>query len=658
MLNNNYKKINQTLLFAMCDNMREGTAILEVESNEFVYYNKSFLKLFDVAFNKTINLDIFRKFRKEILTPSAINERKKVVEEKGGFNELVEFISAKGQPFFGEVSIQFFKNDTQSYYFIIINPIEKAFFELASLGILMVNKNGEIASVNPYIVKQFGYTKSELIGKKIEILIPSRFHEQHVVNRNEFVQHPKDRQIGFGKELYACRKDGTEFPVEISLGHYPSDGDKYVIAFINDITLRREAQNKLKDLNNELEIIIKKRTADLNETLERLKLSESEMQKVFAFQKILLDKAGAMIVSVDSKGIVQTFNPEAEIKTGYKASEIIGKHTPLFLIDTESLNEKAYKVKDDWKYDFNNETELFENPELLEKLIKDAEWLCAKKDGSTFPVQLNVTVLKDEDGITNGYIGVAVDITRLKKFENDLQLALEREKELSELKSRFVSMASHEFRTPLSTVLSSSYLIEKYTAAADQPKRVTHLQRIVSSVTMLTDILNDFLSVGKIEEGKIQIKPIQLNLIELVHTVIGEMKSSLRKKQKIKYTHNGDHNIKLDPSLLKHILMNLISNASKFSAEGSSIEINSSCSIDHLALTIKDYGIGIASDDQQHLTERFFRGANAVNIQGTGLGLHIVAKYIQLMNGAIECKSDLNKGTEFIITFKLQNQAI
>ncbi|MBL0358234.1 MAG: HAMP domain-containing histidine kinase [Chitinophagaceae bacterium] len=236
-------------------------------------------------------------------------------------------------------------------------------------------------------------------------------------------------------------------------------------------------------------------------------------------------------------------------------------------------------------------------------------------------------------------------------IEQELKDTIQKEKELSELKSRFVTMASHEFRTPLSTVLSSAYLIEKYAAAEDQAKRSTHLHRIVSSVNMLTDILNDFLSVGKIEEGKIQVRLSYFNIRETMKTVIDGFESTLKAGQRIQYDHEGEADVLLDETLLKHILINLTSNASKFSPEASLIEISSSNFDQQVRLMVKDHGIGIAKADQEHLMERFFRGANAINIQGTGLGLHIVARYAELMNGVVEFESELEKGTTFIVTF-------
>lgn len=264
--------------------------------------------------------------------------------------------------------------------------------------------------------------------------------------------------------------------------------------------------------------------------------------------------------------------------------------------------------------------------------------------------------LVEEDGAVNNAGVIIRNISELIKAKDDLQKALENEKELSELKSRFVSMASHEFRTPLSTVLSSAYLIGKYSQTEDQPKRERHLQHIISSVNMLTDILNDFLSVGKIEEGKIQVRPALINVKEQVEELAGELKNIMKKEQTINCRHDGNEEVvMMDKSLLKHIVMNLVSNASKFSPDGSTVEIKTTVGNGYFVLSVKDYGIGISKEDQKHLMERFFRGANAGNIQGTGLGLHIIAKYAELMNGTVQYKSELDKGTEFIITFNTKN---
>jgi signal transduction histidine kinase len=282
---------------------------------------------------------------------------------------------------------------------------------------------------------------------------------------------------------------------------------------------------------------------------------------------------------------------------------------------------------------------------------EEEQYTYIRKDGTRFPVSLTITAITNRHSGITGFMGIAIDISERKKAEDDLQKSLTKEKDLNELKSRFVSMASHEFRTPLSTVLSSAYLIEKYTDVEDQPKRMKHLQRIVSSVNMLTDILNDFLSVGKIEEGRIQVRFSAFNIREYILAVAEELKNTMKKNKEIRYCHEGETAVTMDPSLLRHIIMNLISNASKFSAEGSLIEITTRCKDHMIILSVKDHGIGIYPEDQKHLMERFFRGINTGYIQGTGLGLHIVSKYAELMNGSVECKSKVGEGTEFLITF-------
>jgi len=244
------------------------------------------------------------------------------------------------------------------------------------------------------------------------------------------------------------------------------------------------------------------------------------------------------------------------------------------------------------------------------------------------------------------------NITRLKQAEEGFRMALEKEKELGELKSRFVSMASHEFRTPLSTILTSAYLLSKYITTEEQSKRDKHLERIISSVNTLTDILNDFLSLGKMEEGKILARPSSFNIRELITGIVNEMVPIEKKGQTIQYDHNGEEMVILDKGLLKQIVSNLLSNAIKFSSDETQIEVKTVHHADALELRVKDYGMGISKGDQKHLFERFFRGANAMNIQGTGLGLHIVARYAELMNGNVTCKSELEKGSEFIVTLK------
>lgn len=526
----------------------------------------------------------------------------------------------------------------------------EALFNHASMGIVVANSRGEIQTVNPFALKLFGYTIEEISTQPIEVLIPKRYHHRHVNHRETYIHHPNSRPMGVGMDLFAVKKDGTEFPVEVSLGNYQNDKDINVIAFISDISVRKKAEDEIIKLNNDLETTVQQRTKDLQETLRQLEISSNKLEDVLSYQKALLDNAGVMIIATNETGVIKLFNPESALNMGYVESEIIDKNSLVIFHAPNEIEHKRNELLQEFGTLIADDFAV-----LVEKsrrgIYRESQYTYVRKDGSSFPASLRITSIKDKTGKITGYMSIGIDISERRKIEEDLRKAFEKEKELNELKSRFVSMASHEFRTPLSTVLSSAYLIEKYTSAEDQQNRGKHLQRIFSSVNMLTDILNDFLSVGKIEEGKIQIRPAEYDIRELLISITGEIKNNLKKQQKIHYQHSGDTLVIMDASLLKHIVMNLVSNASKFSSDISPIEITTTLRGQHIILSVKDHGIGISRDDQKHLMERFFRGANAGNIPGTGLGLHIVSKYAELMNGIVECRSELEKGTEFIITF-------
>jgi PAS domain S-box-containing protein len=242
----------------------------------------------------------------------------------------------------------------------------------------------------------------------------------------------------------------------------------------------------------------------------------------------------------------------------------------------------------------------------------------------------------------------------LRKNELDLRKAIEKERELNTLKSRFVSMASHEFRTPLSTILSSADLLEMYTTEEQQDKRIKHTTRIKSAVNNLISILNDFLSLSKLEEGKIEISPVEFNLEEFCEEVMDDVQALLKPGQV--FQHHGlksDTIILLDKKMLKNILINLFSNAIKYSEPGKPIDCFVEIKNNELWVSIQDHGIGIPEEEQQHLFTRFFRAHNAENIPGTGLGLNIVKRYIELMNGHINFESILGKGTTFHIHIPL-----
>jgi signal transduction histidine kinase len=245
---------------------------------------------------------------------------------------------------------------------------------------------------------------------------------------------------------------------------------------------------------------------------------------------------------------------------------------------------------------------------------------------------------------------------KLEQSQAELNEALDKERQLNEIKSRFVSMASHEFRTPLSTVLSSASLLGKYTGSGDQEKRDRHINKIKSSVKHLNDILEDFLSLGKLDEGRVQGDFSEFDLHEFIRETSDEMMGLLKKDQQMNFRYEGAAIINSDKKLLKNILINLITNAIKFSEEDQVITIDACSDQTKSIIKVIDQGMGIPEDDIKHLFTSFFRGANAVNVQGTGLGLHIVKRYVELIGGEVEVISHLGQGTTVMLTIpKNQN---
>ncbi len=414
---------------------------------------------------------------------------------------------------------------SHSYWKIDDRQFE-ALFNYATIGIIVTDDHGVIVNFNKYAEVQFEYSKEEICGQHIEILIPQRLHAVHTKHRVCFYQHPEPRKMGEARDLYARKRNGVEFPVEVSLSHYTLHEETSVIAFVIDITIRKRSEELVLQQNADLERI----TSDIRQ-----------------------------------------------------------------------LNAQ------------------------LEQMVDDRTR------------RLRAT------------------LAELEESRKELSEALVSEKELGELKSRFVTMASHEFRTPLSTILSSAYLLSVYNEEEYGENKSRHIERITRAVEGLKGILEDFLCLGRLQEGKMQavISQVEAKVcVASLQSVITDMRHFLKAGQEIRFVQalNGD-SLWTDLHLLKNIFTNLISNAIKFSGENKVVLVSFILSEDTFSLSVRDNGIGIAEDEQDRLFTCFFRARNAANIEGTGLGLHIISKYLELLNGTIYLQSRLNEGSCFTIRF-------
>ncbi len=283
-----------------------------------------------------------------------------------------------------------------------------------------------------------------------------------------------------------------------------------------------------------------------------------------------------------------------------------------------------------------------------EQLIEYAGELEKKVQSRTEALNLSIQKLEKANKALEQQIIVR------KQAEEDAQKAFEKERELNELKSRFVSIASHEFRTPLSAILSSASLIKQYKDRAELDKVEKHVERVKSSVNHLTAILNDFLSVGKLEEGRVEVNKENVSISSFFNEIKEEVKPVLKETQQlILDVKQPQNDFFTDPKILRNILFNLISNAGKYSDAGKTIRLDVFSTEDNMIIEVHDQGMGIPPSEVKHVFERFFRASNASNIQGTGLGLNIVKKYVDLLGGNIAFSSEAGKGSTFTIILPL-----
>lgn len=388
-----------------------------------------------------------------------------------------------------------------------------------------------------------------------------------------------------------------------------------------------------------------------------------------ALLKAIIENAIDGIITIDEHGIVETINPSACKLFQYEPGEVVGKNISM-------LMPQPYRQEHDH---YINRYQTTGKAHII-GIGREVTGL--RKDGSQFPFRLGVSnvnfsgrkiytgfihdlsrekeaedKLKEyashlEEVVEERTLSLKQSVLELQKAKEEVSQSLEKEKELGQLKSRFVSMASHEFRTPLSAVQLSASLIDKYAEPLQSPQISKHVNKIKNAVGNLTTILNDFLSLEKLEAGRVEPSYTTFDLIKLAEEITEEMQLMAKQNQNILYQHTGTTSIvKLDINLLKNCIINLITNAIKYSGENSFIEFNTEINASGCSVTIKDNGIGIPDGDQKHLFEAFFRAHNTGNIPGTGLGLNIVARYAALMNGSVDFQSNVNEGTSFTISF-------
>jgi PAS domain S-box-containing protein len=486
--------------------------------------------------------------------------------------------------------------------------------DTANAPIFGIDNKGLVNEWNQTSESITGFTKEEVLGKD---LVQTYITEGY----RESVKKVLDDAL-LGKETA-----NYEFPL------FAKEGQR-VMVLLNSST-RRDAKGKITGVlgvGQDISEIDKLRTA-----------SESIAKELRQF----IETANAPIFGIDSKGLVNEWNQTSESITGFTKEEVLGKDLVQTYI-TEDYRESVKKVLDD---------------ALLGQETANYEFPLFTKNGQRVMVLLNSSTRRDINGGIIGVLGVGQDITELAGYRNALELkvnertlklnqALEKQKELNELKSRFVSTASHEFRTPLSSINFAAGSIKKYWDKMEPVMIQKKLDKIEDQVLHMTKLLDDILIVGKAEAGKIIQTLVNINLGDFLYEIIEEVSSACEKSHDIELIDTEGlkaTNIFIDEKLGRNIFINLIGNAVKYSPNAKIITIALSSEKEYTVVTITDYGIGISKSELKNIFKPFSRGKNVDLIQGTGLGLTIVKDAIDIMGGKIIVKSKNGNGTSFII---------
>ena len=487
--------------------------------------------------------------------------------------------------------------------------------EALSEGVIIVDKTKKIVGTNSSTNEMFGYEKNELVGQPLQILIPQKYHGAHGSHFDGYMKNSVKRQMGIEKQLYGAKKSGNTFPVEVGLNPFNIYGEKHVIALVTDITERKKAEQDL---------------------VHWAKIFDESLNEIYIF-----DAHSLKFIDV---------NTGALKNIGYSIDEL-KKITPV-----------------DIKPDFTEG----EFRKVLETLINKTnekitfETVHERKDESTYFVEVHLQLSKL--GNKDVFVAIILDISDRKGYTENLERTVEErtaqlkealatEKELNELKTKFLSLVSHEFKTPLSGILTSTILLEKYKLTEQQEKRNKHINTITSKVHYLNNILNDFLSIERLDSGKINYKFTHFNLSKVVNEVVYNANMLLKTGQHINIPNNiDDFDLFQDEKILELSLSNLIHNAIKYSSENTIIELKIYKNHNNIVFEVIDQGRGIPKKDQKYIFDRYFRAENAINDQGTGIGLNIVKGHLENLGGSINFTSEENKGSKFIIQIPKSNK--
>jgi protein-histidine pros-kinase len=476
----------------------------------------------------------------------------------------------------------------------------RGLLESAPDAMVIVGRDGRIALVNSQTERLFGYQRDDLFGKPVEVLVPERFRGNHPAHRTGFFAQPRPRSMGASQELYARRKDGSEFPVEISLSPLETEEGTLVMSAIRDISDRKKAEQSFKDL---------------------------------------LESAPDAMVIVNRDGEIVLINSQTERLFGYPRKELLG-------MPVETLVPQRFRAKHP-----SHRGNFFAQPRVR-AMGAGLELYGLRRDGSEFPLEISLSPLETEEGL---FVSSAIrDATERKRFQQTLQ-------EANRLKSEFLANMSHELRTPLNGIIGFSEFLVDEKPGALNVKQKEYLGDILNSGRHLLQLINDVLDLSKVESGKMELFPEAFALSTALEEVCSVVSSMARKKNitvRRQVAATIDR-VVLDRQKFVQVLYNLLSNAVKFTDDGGEVQIRADVNgAAELRMQVRDSGIGIKAEDFGKLFVEFQQldSSAARRYQGTGLGLALTKKIVEFQRGSISVESEPGKGSTFTIFLPLDTQ--
>lgn len=529
------------------------------------------------------------------------------------------------------------KNELSNIKYLNIEKRYNILFNVSSVAKLLINfPEYEILDANKAACTYFGITKKNTVYSSFKEIFKIE-HEFEVIKN-----YIESRPLAGSIVIKFINKNEEDRYLEIFLDYVDITSSSLVYLTIHDVTEKHYLEKQNKEYQKNLENLVKERTTDLRKSnlqLEkenrRILIAEQRIENQLSFFKTIINTLSIPVFIKDLNGKFVECNKAFCEYVYVEKDKVIG------FTSYDLLPENAAKETE--KYDMEILTNL--------RAIRTETTFIDRREIEHY-IQYVKSPLLGANGEIQGILGIINDITEYKKLQDEIKKALENEQEISNLKSRFISMASHEFRTPLTTILASADLLEMFGRNWSQEKYNEHTAKIRRTVKNMVDLLDDVLIISRADTGKVSFNPVNMNLFNFCCEVVDNARVNKNDNQNIIFEYNDERKIiTADNKLLGHILNNLVGNAVKYSPAGGDIifNVNFDEGKKEVHFLIKDSGIGISSEHQKILFEPFQRGENIGKIPGTGLGLSIVKRSVDLHHGTILCESEIGVGTTFNI---------